>query len=385
MGFHCPTCGYRSSQDDVTCDKCDGFMIYSPPEKVFQAIEQGRSSSVALGSQKVSMGEGDTPITELNQIISGPEVICKLESLNPTGSFKDRGASAIAGVVAQADTIYEAMVVASTGNTATSTAAYAARADIPVVLVVPEKTEKSKLSQAARHGATLATVDGDFSNCFRLAQQAAEQNKIINATSVYSANPYIAAANQKVAYELFLQMEKMPDWIVIPVGAGPLLGGIYDGFVELHERNYISSIPRLLAVQASGCQPIIRAIRTNSVVSAWESPIRTDVNAIADPLRGYASDGERTRRAVVKSGGTGIALDDRVTKRWHRKLADEEGIHVEPASAMAVGAIDECELIGSEDRCVALLTGHGIKEQVDSKIDTQEVADVSDIVCNLGI
>lgn len=385
MKYHCPTCGYRSSQDKVTCEECDGFMRYSPPKEVFQAIEEDHSSSVILGSQKVSMGEGNTPLAELNQIISGPEVICKLESLNPTGSFKDRGASAIASVVAQADTRYEAIVVASTGNTATSTAAYAARADIPVILIVPEKTEKSKLTQAARHGATLATVDGDFSNCFTLAQQAAEQNKIINATSVYSANPYVAAANQKVAYELFLQLEKMPDWIVIPVGAGPLLGGIYDGFIELHERNYISSIPRLLAVQASGCQPIIRAIRTNSVVSEWESPIRTDINAIADPLRGYASDGERTRRAVVESGGTGIALDDRVTKRWHRRLADEEGIHVEPASAMAVGAINKCELIGSEDRCVSLLTGHGLKEQVDNKVDTQEVTNVDDIIGNLRI
>lgn len=373
MPFSCPRCESETQPGRSVCPDCASFISYRSDDRETLATAVTGDGTDALPDYgtNVSMGEGDTPLASLSQPVN---VVAKLESLNPTCSFKDRGSALTVGAVLYSETPYEAVVVASTGNTATSVAAYAARADVPCAVLVPEGTGTAKLSQAAAHDAHVFSVEGTFSDCFELARTVAEDDRIVNATAVYSANSFLVAANRSVAFELVQQCSDVPDWISVPVGAGPLLGGTYAGFQELERAGVIETTPRMLCVQSRGCHPVVRAIERGEQVQSWDGPINTRVGAIADPLRGYAADGERTRQAVLESDGTGIALDDETVFDWQSQLASEAGIYAEPASAASVAGIAECDAVDENDLAVALVTGHGLKEPVESTVTAEPAA-----------
>ncbi|TYL36168.1 threonine synthase [Natronococcus pandeyae] len=323
------------------------------------------------------MGEGETPTAALNSV--APTAFGKLESLNPTASFKDRGSSVIASSVVDESTPYEGIVVASTGNTATSVAAYAARARIACAVLVPQGTGTAKLSQVAAHGVSVFAVDGTFSDCFSLADTVAEDDGLVNATAIYSANPYVAAANRSVAFEIVARLGEAPDWVTVPVGAGPLLGGTHRGFEELAEAGLVKQVPKMVCVQAHGCHPIVRAFETGASVEPWDEPITTEVGAIADPLRGYSEDGDRTLASVRESGGVALALDDETVFEWQTRLASVDGVYAEPASAASVAAINACESIEPSDSVVALVTGHGLKEPAETDVAPTPVAGADEV------
>ncbi|WP_227357150.1 threonine synthase [Haladaptatus salinisoli] len=324
---------------------------------------------------EITAGEGETPLVDLavgqDDRRIGSNVTAKLESLNPTCSFKDRGSALAVSAIRSSETSFEAVVVASTGNTATSVAAYAARADIPCAILVPAGPSSAKLAQAAAHDPTIFTVDGTFSDCFDLSQRVADE-RVLNATAVYSANAFVASANRTVAFELVHRLGKTPDWVSVPVGAGPLLGGVYLGFRELRDAGITGSVPRMLCVQAMGCHPIVRAVEDETPVTSWDRPIRTNIGAIADPLRGYAEDGEHTRQAILASSGTAVALDDATIKSWQKTLASE-GIYAESASAASVAAIAHCDAVAEDHSAVALVTGHGLKEPSSNEVPTKDI------------
>lgn len=382
MPFVCTECRRREPTVRARCRHCDGVVVYEPddPGAIEAAIDGDRWGALPAVSRRITMGEGETPLVDLSGLTDrlgtgngdDIEVYAKLESLNPTCSFKDRGSALCASVVADPETSFEAMVVASTGNTASSVAAYAARAGIPCAVVVPAGTASAKLGQVAAHGAEVFAVDGSFSDCFSLAQAIAD-DRILNATAVYSANPLVTSANRTVAFELLDALSAPPDWVSVPVGAGPLLGGTHAGFREAAvdrpdgdcragESSSTGTIPRQLCVQARGCHPIVEAFEADRPVEAWERPIETAVGAIADPLVGYAADGEYTRQAVLESGGSAVALADEHVFEWQRILASAAGIYAEPASAASVAAIAESGLVEEGETVVALITGHGLKE-----------------------
>lgn len=363
MSFHCRSCGTKSEALHATCHECGGFVRYTTndTEALQRATSGDPTAALPDFTPTVSMGEGETPLVELDA--TSATVYGKLESLNPTCSFKDRGSSLIVSAVADEQTSWEGIIVASTGNTAPSVAAYAARAGIPCAVVVPEDTSLSKLSQVKAHGIDIYTTEGTFSDCFRVAQRASDE-RLLNATAVYSANPFVASANRTVAFEIVEQLGTVPDWVTVPVGAGPLLGGTYQGFVELEESGIVESRPRMLCVQAEGCHPIVEAFEAEEPVRPWLDPITTTVGAIADPLDGYVEDGEETRYAVVDSDGGAVALTDEQIYDWTDRLAETEGIYAEPASAASVAAV-ESSYIDEDDDVIALITGHGLKEQAD--------------------
>lgn len=375
MPFECKSCGAVATDVRATCERCGGFVRYTEPDasELSRAIDGHPTAALPSFDADLSMGEGRTPLVELGRIDVAPTLHAKLESLNPTCSFKDRGSALAVAAVVDAETSWEAIVVASTGNTAPSVAAYAARADVPCAVVVPDGTSLSKLSQVAAHGVGVFTLEGTFSDCFRFAQRVSD-DRILNATAVYSANPFVATANRTVAFELVAQLGTVPDWITVPVGAGPLLGGTYLGFVELAEAGLVSSTPKMLCVQADGCHPIARALERDEPVRPWTEAITTGVGAIADPLEGYAEDGEATRRAVEESAGDAIALDDGTIHEWTRRLAASEGIYAEPASAASVAAAATAA-VEPDETVVALVTGHGLKESSDEAPETTAVDD----------
>lgn len=361
--FYCPACE-QERPPTPSCQECGEFIRYAADRPALErAIEGDFWAALPARNRRISMGEAHTPLIELERTGEelGITLYAKLESLNPTCSFKDRGSALSVSSVLDSTTDYEGAVVASTGNTATSVAAYAARGALPCAILVPEGTGMAKLSQAAAHGVRVFTVDGDFSECFSRADEVAN-DQLLNATAVYSANPYIACADRTVGFELVRDLERVPDWVSIPVGAGPLLGGTYDGFAELAGAGLTGSVPSMLCVQARGCHPVVEAFDADRSVTAWDGPITTDIGAIADPLRGYAADGERTRRAVIDSGGDAIALGDDLIHEWTDRLAEWEGIYAEPASAASVAALAESDAVDSGETAVALVTGHGLKE-----------------------
>ncbi len=363
MPFVCLSCGRKSVPPIATCNDCGGFVRYveRDPGRLRRAVDGEPTAALPNVSEPVQMGEGKTPTAAVGRDLDST-VVGKLESLNPTCSFKDRGSSLAISQVASPETPWEAVVVASTGNTATSVSAYAARADVPCAVLVPEGTSVAKLGQAAAHGAKMFTVDGTFSDAFRLAQEVAS-DRILNATAVYSANPFVASANRTVAFELVNDLGDVPDWVTVPVGAGPLLGGTFFGFRDLADAGVIDSVPRMVCVQAEGCHPIVRAFERGESVEPWRESITTSVGAIADPLVGYANDGDLTLQTVLESDGTAIALDDRHVERWTDRLAERAGVYAEPASAAAVAAVERVDAIDEGDTVAALITGHGLKER----------------------
>lgn len=358
--FACHHCGASVVPPQPVCDRCDGFPIYQASAVALtNGIAQEPSVAGPPVVEGASLGEGDTPLLKLGAQ-TGPRHV-KLEATNPTGSFKDRGSAALGSAAVAYDTDIEALVVASTGNTAASVAAYAARTELPCTVIVPAGAGSVKVAQAGAHGLELLGIDGTFSDCFALARTVAGDPGVLNATAVYSANPYVASANRVIAFELMAELATPPDWVTVPVGAGPLLGGIQAGFAELAAAGLIPETPRFCAVQARGCHPIVRAIQADEPVRSWKQPITTEVSAIADPLRGYAADGERTRQAVLASDGTAVALDDSRIAAARTRLAREHGLTVEPASAAAMGAIQATPEIAASDHVVSILTGHGLK------------------------
>ena len=325
---------------------------------VVRAATGSPRAALPAMARGVTMGEGATPLVTC--AAAGHTVHAKLDSLNPTCSFKDRGSAALVSAVADASTPWQGIVVASTGNTAPSVAAYAARAGVPVAVVVPAGTSMAKLGQVAAHDATVFTVEGTFSDCFTLAQQTAGE-AILNATAVYSANPFVAMANRTVAFELLEQLPAPPTHVTVPVGAGPLLGGIDQGFREAVAAGLLDRRPAMVCVQARGCHPIVQAYEADRPVTAWTEPITTTVGAIADPLVGYPEDGETTRQAVLDSGGSAIALPDAQIHAAADDLARRYGIYAEPAAAAGVGVVEELSL-DADAVVVAMVTGHGLKE-----------------------
>lgn len=362
MVFRCYSCQSEPNKIHAICDQCGGFIQYIEDDtaNLHAAVDGDPTAALPEFDANLSMGEGETPFVALEHIDVHPTVYGKLESLNPTCSFKDRGSTLAVSAVSDNNTSWKALIVASTGNTAPSVAAYAARAAIPCAVLMPDGTSLSKLAQVDAHNIDIYTVDGTFSDCFQLAQQVSNE-QVLNGTAVYSANPFVASANRTVAFEIVNQLGEAPDWVSIPVGAGPLLGGTHLGFTELYEASIIDTQPRMLCVQARGCHPVVRAIKQDEAVKPWTESITTNIGAIADPLNGYSADGEQTHRAVIESNGDGIALDDKMIHTWVDHLAATEGIYAEPASAASIAAVTS-DVIDPDDTVVGLVTGHGLKE-----------------------
>ena len=198
---------------------------------------------------------------------AGRRLLIKNEAQNPTASFKDRPV-AVAATMAR-ELGLEGLLCASTGNTAAAVAAYGARAGLPVRCLVPAGTPAAKLAQARAAGARVVLVNGTYSDAHALAARAAERFGWANLTSTY-VNPYMLEGDKTLGLELWEQLGgRTPDWVVVPVGAGPLLAAVGKAWDELGERG-----PRLMGVQASGCAPIVRAFEAEAEhVSEWEGEI----------------------------------------------------------------------------------------------------------------
>ena len=317
---------------------------------------------VSAAVEPVSLGEGGTSLLQAGRLGPSCGPFLKNETTNPTASFKDRPV-AVAATVAR-ELGLSGLLCASTGNTGVAVSAYAARAGLPAACVVPEATPPAKLRQIEATGARVVRVRGDYSDAYALALAAAEKHGWANLTSTY-VNPYMLEGDKTIAYEIFEALGgRAPDWVLVPVGAGPLLSAIHKGFGELGATGEAG--PRMVAVQAAGCAPIAHAFEAgDEEVGPWYRPVETASSSIADALRGYPEDGTRTLSAVRESGGRAVAVSEEETRAAGVDLARSEGLFVEPGAAVVVAAyrgLLDTKTIEDEETTVLVLTGHGLKD-----------------------
>jgi len=325
------------------------------------------------------MNEGMTPLLQnlknLKTKHDLKSIYIKDETRNPTASFKDRPASV--GISKALELGYEIVTVSSSGNCAAATAGYAAKAGVKSYVFVPESTPVSKIDQVLTYGAEIIKVKGDCSNSFKLALEASKKFNWANLTSTY-LNPYTLEGDKTVAYELFYQMEgEVPDYIFVPIGAGPLLYGIFKGFKELNILGLCNKMPAMVGVQAEKCSSIVSAYKQNKkYVVVWEKAVTTIALGIADPLIGYDQDGTLTLDAIYKTNGIGVDVNENELIEAVYELGGQEGIYAEPTAAATWAGYKKLlrdKKIIRKDKVVLMITGHGLKQSITSTLNVNKI------------
>jgi threonine synthase len=304
-------------------------------------------------TKDISLVEGDTPLLSLPRLAQelggGFELYAKYEGLNPTGSFKDRGMTiAVSEAVGRGATT---VICASTGNTAASAAAYAARAGLRCIVLIPQgKVAAGKLSGAVAYGAQVIQIEGSFDDALSLVVEITQKYPL---AMVNSLNPYRLEGQKTAAFEICEVLGSAPDFLCLPVGNAGNITSYWMGFQQYHSlRN--SGLPCLLGVQAAGAAPLALGRQV-------EKP-----ETIASAIRiGKPARGKQALQAAAESGGRIIAVSDDEILAMQRRLASE-GVWVEPASAAGLAGFTSEVVAGRIDprqkRVVAVLTGHGLKD-----------------------
>jgi len=300
----------------------------------------------------VSLGEGATPLVPLTRLSErlGVEVHAKLEGMNPTGSFKDRGMTVAVSKALEDGA--EAVICASTGNTSASAAAYAARAGLRAAVLIPEgKIAAGKLAQALVHGARVLALEGNFDDALRVVRELVERHRIALVNSI---NQHRLEGQKTGAFEVCDELGDAPDALCIPVGNAGNITAYWAGFREYREAERSRRLPRMYGFQAAGAAPLVHG-----------APVERP-ETIATAIRiGRPARGEEAIAAMAESGGGVAAVGDDEILDAYRLLAEEEGIFCEPASAASVAGLRKRAAAGDlarGERVVCVLTGHGLKD-----------------------
>jgi len=310
----------------------------------------------------VTLNEGNTPLIYARHISGligdGIEVYLKYDGLNPTGSFKDRGMTmAISKALEEGSTV---VMCASTGNTSASAAAYAAKAGLKCVVLIPEgNIALGKLSQALIHGSKVIAIKGNFDDALELVKEITKKYPI---TLVNSLNPYRIEGQKTGSFEICDVLGDAPDFHAIPVGNAGNITAYWKGYGEYKDAGKSRKLPKMLGFQAEGAAPIVLG-----------HPVK-DPKTIATAIKiGNPASWKQAEAARDESGGLiDMVTDDEILAAY-KLLASKEGVFVEPASAASVagvlklaksGYFDESRATSRERRIkiVCILTGHGLKD-----------------------
>jgi len=302
---------------------------------------------------RLTLHEGSTPLLAAPRLadwIGVSELWLKYEGLNPTGSFKDRGM--VVAVAKAMEAGARTIVCASTGNTAASAAAYAARAGLECVVLLPGgQVALGKVAQAVVYGARVVVVDTNFDGALDLARELARD---FGAALVNSVNPHRIEGQTTAAFEICDALGNAPDLLALPVGNGGNITAYWLGFRRYHERGQASRLPRVLGVQAAGAAPFVAGHPVDHP-ETFATAIRIGKPATWQPALTAARD----------SGGQIRAVPDDLILEAYRAVASLEGIFCEPASAASIAGLRAAVRDGTvagDARCVCVLTGNGLKD-----------------------
>jgi threonine synthase len=331
----------------------------------------------------ISLYEGSTPLIEAKNLSKEIEfkghIYFKFEGLNPTGSFKDRGMTmAVSKAVERGS---NAIICASTGNTSASASAYAARAGIRCVVLIPEgKIALGKLSQALMHGAEVLEIDGNFDKALNIVKQLSGKYPI---TLVNSVNPFRIEGQKTASYEICESLDKAPEYQFIPVGNAGNITAYWKGYKELNNENpkkYV--LPKMMGFQAAGAAPIVEG-----------SPILKP-ETVATAIRiGNPASWKTAEFARDESGGVIDKVTDEEILFAYRLIAKTEGIFCEPASAASIAGLIKYVKKGyfknaQNLQVVCILTGHGLKDPDNAIVNAQKPrkvkADINEVVKAIG-
>lgn len=308
--------------------------------------------AVPEGAKVITLGEGNTPLLPAPHLseLTGCTVYLKVEGVNPTGSFKDRGMTvAITHALASG---LKAVICASTGNTSASAAAYASRAGLTCAVLVPQgKIAMGKLAQAVVHGARILQVDGNFDDCLELARKTAADYPV---TLVNSVNPVRISGQKSAAFEICDVLGEAPDIHCLPVGNAGNITAYWAGYSEYANDDVVKNTPRMFGFQAAGAAPLVHG-----------APV-SNPDTIATAIRiGSPASWTAAVKAKESSDGLFEAVTDAKILEAYRLLASREGVFVEPASATSVAGL---LLTAADGRIpkgstvVCTVTGHGLKD-----------------------
>jgi threonine synthase len=302
----------------------------------------------------ISLCEGSTPLIRVknleNHLGIEAEIYLKYEGMNPTGSFKDRGMTVAVSKAVEDGA--SAVICASTGNTSASAAAYAAKASMKCIVLIPDGAiAMGKLAQAIAYGARVIAVKGNFDVALKMVRELSQKHPI---TLVNSINPYRIEGQKTAAFEICDHLSDAPDYLAIPVGNAGNITAYWKGFKEYYSLKKSSKLPKMFGFQAAGAAPIVE----NRVI---ENP-----STIATAIRiGNPASWKFAVEAAAESGGKIDSVTDEEILEAYSLLAKKEGVFVEPASAASVAGIIKCGKkngFKKGDKIVCVLTGHGLKD-----------------------
>jgi len=298
---------------------------------------------------KVTFGEGGTPLVSCRE---NHNVMLKLEGCNPTGSFKDRGSTIELSHALDEGATH--IVCASTGNMGASVSSYSARAGLQCEVVIPHDASGEKIAQIKQHGAKVTHVRGDYS---KAAEVAFNKYKVEHDFLV-GDYAYRGEGEKSVGFEIMDQLQGYKlDYIIVPIGNGTLLSGIWKGMKEMYYLGLIDKLPKLIGVQAAGCKPVVTAFEKNlkEIDSVIPNTIAGAV-ACGDPL-----DGIPALRALRESKGDAVSITDTELKHARTIMAHMEGVDAELSGVLSFAAYHKLK-IPKQKRCVLIVTGNGLKD-----------------------
>jgi threonine synthase len=365
---YCPACGYHDGILDVQYD--------------YKAVREELNAKTLAGNRELSMWRylpllpvlspdliphlqvGWTPLYEAPRLAGELGVArcwVKDEGRNPTASFKDR-ASAV-GVVKALEKGAAQITCASTGNAASSLAGFAAAAGIPATIFVPARAPQAKVAQLLVFGARVFSVEGTYDEAWELCMKASVEFGWYNRNC--AINPYLIEGKKTVSLELAEQFSRLtpgnaPDWVVVSVGDGCTIGGVWQGLKEMHHLGILPRLPRILGVQAEGCQPFVTAWRERSGLTPCAANTLADSIAVGHP-RNFA----KGMRAVTESGGAFVAVADEEILESITLLARKAGVFGEPAGVAGAAGVRRAVatgMIGHNESVALVMTGNGLKD-----------------------
>ena len=368
--YLCPDCGPLSQAGEPLRGVLEAVFDYETIRKSFDRGNPDWSLLCAVEPEFHPLFPvGGTPFfrsVRLGEELGFPNLYIKNDGLNPSGSLKDRASEL---VVAEAIRLNEKRVVtASTGNAAAALAAACAAGDREAIIFVPAEAPAAKLTQILVHGAKVIRVKGSYDDAFVLSKEFTDKFGGLNRNTAY--HPLTIEGKKTVALEIFEQNSyEAPDAVVVPVGDGVIIAGVYKGFLDLLKFGVIDKFPRLISVQADSSDAITRYVTTGSYSNADHPSTVADSISVAAPSNAHLA-----KRAIIESKGTSVTVSDTEIVDAQKKLAEMTGIFAEPAAAATLAGLQKLSAneFTTGDSIVLLITGHGLKN-VDSVQSVLEI------------
>ncbi len=373
--LHCPKCGAdcEPKKGVYICPKCGANLLVEYDwDKVKKALNRDALSKNAdrtiwrylpvlpVSSPLSGPPVGNTPLVDAPKLareLGLKKLLIKDDGKNPSASFKDR-ASAVAVQHAR-EWGFDMVTGASTGNAASATAVLSASVGMKARIFVPKAAPRAKIAQLVTFGAEVLAVDGTYDQAFDLCLEATRRWGWYNRNTGF--NPYTREGKKTVSFEIAEALGfAAPDLVVVPVGDGNIISGVWKGFVEAHKLGLIDRLPKLLAAQAEGSAAIVNAFKGDGVIHAVKGDTVADSISVSVPR-----DGDIAVRAIRESNGLGITVSDDEILHAIPMLARGSGVFGEPAAATGLAALKKAcaeGLIPADWTVVMLNTGNGLKD-----------------------